>query len=209
MSSGVKTKLLLATTNAKKLKELQEILADLPVQCLSLRDFPEVKTVEETGRNFEENAKIKALSYAEQTGVLTLGEDSGICCDALQGAPGVFSARFCGEFHSDEANNTKLLEMMRDVPDDKRTAYYESSIALAEPTKLIGVVKGQVRGLITRELLGAGGFGYDPLFFYPPYQKTFGEVPPALKHRVSHRGQALAKLRNLLGVYLQLPKGAV
>ena len=202
MSEAVRTKLLLATTNAKKLKELQEILTDLPVECLSLRDFPAVQSVEETGRTFEENAKIKALSYAEQTGVLTLGEDSGICCDALEGAPGVFSARFCGEFHSDEANNTKLLEVMHDVPDDQRTAYYESAIALAEPTKLIGVVKGQVHGLITRELLGAGGFGYDPLFFYPPYQKTFGEVPSALKHRVSHRGQALAKLRKLLGTYL-------
>ena len=203
MLSSEKTKLLLATTNAKKLKELQEILADLPVCCLSLRDFPEVTTVEETGRTFEENAKIKALSYAEQTGVLTLGEDSGICCEALQGAPGVFSARFCGEFHSDEANNAKLLEMMHDVPDAQRTAYYESAIALAEPTKLIGVVKGQVHGLITRELIGAGGFGYDPLFFYPPYQKTFGEVPSALKHRVSHRGQALAKLRKLLSAYLE------
>jgi len=202
MSSVPATKLLLATTNAKKLKELQEILADLPVHCLSLRDFPDVTTVEETGRTFEENAKIKALSYAEQTGVLTLGEDSGICCEALQGAPGVFSARFCGEFHSDEANNTKLLEMLHDVPDEKRTAYYESAIALAEPTKLIGVVKGQVHGLITRELVGGGGFGYDPLFYYPPYKKTFGEVPPALKHRVSHRGQALAKLRKLLGAYL-------
>ena len=203
MPSQERKKLLLATTNAKKLKELQEILADLPIQCLSLRDFPEVCAVEETGRTFEENAKIKALSYAEQTGVLTLGEDSGICCDALDGAPGVFSARFCGEFHSDEANNTKLLETMRDVPDDQRTAFYESAIALAEPTKLIGVVKGQVHGLITRELIGAGGFGYDPLFFYPPYQKTFGEVPPALKHRVSHRGQALAKLRQLLVGYLK------
>ena len=203
MSSGRKTKLLLATTNAKKLKELQDILADLPVECLTLRDFPDVKLVEETGQTFEENAKIKALGYAAQTGVLTLGEDSGICCDALQGAPGVLSARFCGEFHSDEANNTKLLEIMHDVPDGKRTAYYESDIALAEPTKLIGVVRGQVHGIIMRELLGAGGFGYDPIFFYPPFQKTFGEVPAAIKHRVSHRGQALGKFRVLLQNYLK------
>jgi XTP/dITP diphosphohydrolase len=204
MSNAVKTKLLLATTNTKKLKELQDILADLPVQCLSLRDVTSVSTVEETGRTFEENAKIKAMSYAEQTGVLTLGEDSGICCEALNGAPGVFSARFCGEFHSDDANNAKLLELMQDVPDEKRTAYYESAIALAEPTKLVGVVKGQVHGLITRELLGAGGFGYDPLFFYPPYQKTFGEVPPAMKHRVSHRGQALLRFRKLLKEHLKI-----
>lgn len=196
-------KLLLATTNVKKLKELQEILSDLPVECLSLRDFPAGEAVEETGRTFEENAKIKALGYAGQAGVLTLGEDSGICCDALDGAPGVFSARFCGESRSDDANNEKLLEMMREVPDEKRTAYYESAIALAEPAKLIGVVKGQVHGLILRELRGTGGFGYDPLFFYPPYKKTFGEASSDLKHRVSHRGQALAKLRNLLSVYLE------
>lgn len=203
MPSAEKARLLLATTNAKKLKEIQDILADLPVQCLSLRDFPKVQGVEETGRTFEENAGIKALGYAEQTGVLTLGEDSGICCEALQGAPGVFSARFCGDFQGDEANNAKLLEMMRDVPDPQRAAYYESAIALAEPRKLIGVVKGQVHGLITRELKGTGGFGYDPLFFYPPYAKTFGEVPAEQKHRVSHRGQALAQLRKLLGAYLQ------
>jgi XTP/dITP diphosphohydrolase len=202
-SAGTTKKLLLATTNAKKLKELQEILADLPVQCLGLRDFPNVKNVPETGETFEENARIKALGYAVQTGVLTLGEDSGICCDALDGAPGVYSARFCGEFHSDEANNAKLLEMMHDVPDEKRAACYESAIALAEPTKLIGVVKGRVHGLITRELFGTGGFGYDPLFFYPAYRKTFGEVPAEMKHRVSHRGQALAKFRELLQNYLK------
>ena len=203
MSPSTKTKLLLATGNAKKLKELQEILADLPVQCLSLRDFPDVQNVEETGQTFEENAKVKALGYAGQTGLLTLGEDSGICCDALKGAPGVFSARFCGESKNDDANNTKLLESMRDVPDEKRTAYYESAIALAEPEKLIGVVRGQVHGLITRNLRGNGGFGYDPLFFYPPYEKTFGEVPIEMKHRVSHRGQALGKFRELLQNYLK------
>jgi len=203
MSSAAKTKLLLATTNAKKLKELQELLSDLPVQCLSLCDFPDLSEVKETGRTFEENAKIKALGYAEQTGVLTLGEDSGICCDALNGDPGVFSARFCGESKSDDANNKKLLELMRNVPEEKRTAHYESAIALAEPKKLIGVVRGQVHGLITHDLRGSGGFGYDPLFFYSPYQKTFGEVPIAMKHRVSHRGQALGKFLGLLQSYLK------
>lgn len=197
-----KKKLLLATTNVKKFKELQEMLTDFPVRCLSLHDFPDVKEVKETGRTFEENAKIKAMSYAEQTGVLTLGEDSGICCDALNGAPGIFSARFCEKFRSDDANNAKLIERMSDVPDEKRTAYYESSIALAEPGKLIGVVKGQVHGLITKDLQGGGGFGYDPLFFYPPYKKTFGEIPPVMKHRVSHRSRALGKFRELLLNYL-------
>lgn len=194
---------MVATTNVKKLKELQELLSDLPIQCLSLRDFPDVKDVEETGRTFEENAKIKALGYAGQTGVLTLGEDSGICCDALNGEPGVFSARFCGESKNDDENNKKLLELMRDVPDEKRTAYYESAIALAEPAKLIGAVRGQVHGLIARDLRGNGGFGYDPLFFYPPYRETFGEVSIEMKHRVSHRGQALGKFRELLQDFLK------
>lgn len=203
MFNGTKTKLLLATANVKKLKELQELLSDLPVQCLSFCDFPEVKDVGETGRTFEENAKIKALGYAEQAGVLTLGEDSGICCDALKGEPGVFSARFCGESKNDTANNKKLLELMRNVPEEKRTAHYESAIALAEPEKLIGVVKGQVHGLITREPHGVGGFGYDPLFFYPPYRKTFGEISSVRKHRVSHRGQALGKFRELFQNYLK------
>ncbi|MFH0986228.1 MAG: RdgB/HAM1 family non-canonical purine NTP pyrophosphatase [Candidatus Omnitrophota bacterium] len=197
------TKLLLATANLKKLKEIQEILSDLSVECLTLRDFPDIREVEETGRTFEENAGIKALGYAEQTGLMTLGEDSGICCEALDGAPGVFSARFCGESRSDDANNSKLLAMMNHVPQGRRAAYYESSIALAEPGKLIGVVKGQVHGQIARGLSGSGGFGYDPLFFYPPFGKTFGEVSAEMKHSVSHRGQALGKFRTLLQDYLK------
>ena len=202
MPNKPKTRLLLATTNFGKLRELKELLAELPIQCLSLRDFPSVPTVEETGSTFEENAKLKALSYAEQTGELTIGEDSGICCDALDGAPGVHSARFCGEFHSDDANNRKLMELMANVSAEKRTAYYESSIALAVPGKLIGVEKGQVHGMIITDPQGCEGFGYDPIFFYPPYGKTFGEIPAVLKHRVSHRGQALLKMRKLLNAYL-------
>ena len=197
-------RLLIATTNGKKLKELQDLLSDLSVQCLSLRDIPQTQEVEETGSTFEENARIKALGYAAQFGMLTLGEDSGICCEALNGAPGVFSARFGGEPRSDDENNRKLLELMKPVPDEKRTAYYESAIALAEPGKLIGTVKGQVHGLIARELHGTGGFGYDPLFFYPPFGKTFGQVPAEMKHRVSHRGKALINAKVLLEKYLSL-----
>jgi len=196
-----KTRLLIATTNTKKLKELQDLLSDLPVQCLSLRDIPQTQEVEETGQTFEENARIKALGYAAQTGMLTLGEDSGICCEALDGAPGVFSARFGGEPRSDDRNNQKLLELMKLVPDEKRNAYYESAIALAEPGKLIGTVRGQVHGLISRELHGSGGFGYDPLFFYPPFGKTFGQVPIEMKHSVSHRGKAFAEAQALLRKY--------
>lgn len=197
-----KTRLLVATTNLKKLKELQDLLEDLPVQCLSLKDFPKSVVVEETGTIFQTNAELKALGYAGQTGMLTLGEDSGLCCDALQGAPGVMSARFSGEEKNDDANNRKLLQRMEAVPDTERNAYYESAVAIAMPHKLIGTVSGQVRGVITRELRGNGGFGYDPLFFYPPFGKTFGQVSIELKHSVSHRSRALAKARGLLEQYL-------
>lgn len=197
-----KLKLLIATTNAHKFREFRELFQGLPITCVSLCDLEDYHEVAETGRTFEENAKIKALSYAEQSQALTLAEDSGLCCDALEGAPGVFSARFSGELKSDDANNQKLLQSLSDVPDEKRTAYYESAIALAEPNKLIGVVQGQVRGVITRELRGDGGFGYDPLFFYPSYGKTFGEVPAIMKHRVSHRANAAAKVKTLLKEYL-------
>jgi len=194
--------LLIATTNEKKLKELRDLLAGLPIQCVSLKAFPQITTVEETGETFEANAKLKAIGYAGQSGVLTLGEDSGLCCTALQGAPGVMSARFSGEKKDDDANNRKLLQWMETVPEEKRNAYYESAIAIAEPRKLLGTVSGRVHGLITRELRGNGGFGYDPLFFYPPFGKTFGQVPIEMKHRVSHRSVALAKARNVLAHYL-------
>ncbi len=195
------TRLLVATSNLKKLKELHELLAGLPVELLSLKDIPGISEVEETGSTFEENAVLKARGYAAQTGLLTMGEDSGICCDALNGDPGVFSARYAGAGKNDDDNNAKLLEVMKHVPEEQRTAYYESAIALAESGKLIGVVKGQVHGVIANELHGTGGFGYDPLFYYPPYQKTFGQVSSEMKHKVSHRGKALEEFRKLLAFY--------
>ncbi|HOW88597.1 MAG TPA: RdgB/HAM1 family non-canonical purine NTP pyrophosphatase [Candidatus Omnitrophota bacterium] len=196
-------RLLLATTNLKKLGELQDLLKGLPFRCFSLQDVPEAVDVEETGATFEENAKLKATGYAFQTGMLTLGEDSGICCDALNGAPGILSARFAGPEKNDEANNQKLLDLMKDVPAEKRTAHYESAIAIAEPDRLIGVVKGQVFGLIAKKPAGTGGFGYDPLFFFPEFNKTFAQVTPEMKHSVSHRGRAWAQALALLKEYLR------
>ena len=194
--------LLVATTNLKKLKELQELLSGLPVELKSLRDFSSIREVEETGKTFEENARLKALGYAAQTGCLTLGEDSGLCCDALDGAPGVMSARFSGLDKDDEANNRKLLELLKDIPDPKRSAHYAAAIALAVPDRVIAEVTGEVHGFINREPKGNGGFGYDPLFYYPDFKKTFAEVPAEMKHGVSHRSRALAKLRKVLEDYL-------
>ncbi len=198
-----KTKLLVATTNLKKLEELRDVLKNLDVEIVSLKDFSSIKVVEENGKTFEENAKLKAVGYASQTRLLTLGEDSGLCCEALDGAPGIYSARFSGERGNDASNNEKLLRLLTDIPEENRTAYYESAIALAAPEKLIGVVRGQVHGFIIKEHRGSGGFGYDPLFYYPNFKKTFAEIPLEQKTSVSHRGQALEKFKLLLSDYLK------
>ncbi len=194
--------LLIATTNKKKLKEFVELFSGAPLKIISLSEFPKIREVEETGKTFEENAELKALGYAKQTGFLTLAEDSGLCCTALEGAPGVYSARFAGVGKSDDENNQKLLRLLEKVPVNCRGAYYKSVIAVAEPGKLIGVVRGEVHGVIHSKLAGSEGFGYDPLFFYPPYQKTFGEVSPEMKHRVSHRAAAFKGIKKLIFEYL-------
>ena len=198
----VPSSLLIATTNKKKLEEFQAFFSGVPLKIISLKDFPGAREIEETGKTFEENAELKALGYAKQAGVLTLGEDSGLCCEALEGAPGVYSARFSGQNKSDEENNEKLLRLLEKVPVNCRGAYYKSVIALAAPGKLIGLVSGEVHGVIHPQIVGNQGFGYDPLFFYPPYQKTFGEVSAEMKHKVSHRAKAFEKAKNLLREYL-------
>ena len=202
MKETAKYPLLVATTNPKKLIELQTLLSDLPVKLLCLQDLPHFKEVPETGKTFQENAALKATGYAQQSGMLALGEDSGLCCDALEGAPGVYSARFAGESKKDIDNNLKLLKLLEKMPDNCRTAYFKSVVALASPAGLIGTAEGEVHGYISRESLGGHGFGYDPIFFYPPFKKTFGEVPAEMKHQVSHRGKALAKAKILLQDYL-------
>lgn len=190
--------LLVATANRKKLAELQTLLSNLPVKLKCLADFPNIMEVPEIGKTFEENASLKALGYAKQTWLLTLAEDSGLCCDALEGAPGVYSARFAGAAKSDLENNRKLLKLLEKVPDHCRGAYFHSAIAIAEPDRMVRVVEGRVYGFISREIRGENGFGYDPVFFYQPFGKTFGEVSPELKHRVSHRAQALEKAAHVL-----------
>lgn len=190
--------LLIASLNQKKLKELRDLLADLSFEVLGLADFPNIVEVPEDGKSFEENAIAKACGYAKQTGLLTLAEDSGLCCDALEGAPGIYSARFSGADKDDHANNLKVLRLLEKMPDNCRGAHYKSAVALANPEKVFGVVSGEVHGFIHKELKGTQGFGYDVLFYYPPFGKTFGEVPAAMKYQVSHRFKALQKARTLL-----------
>ncbi len=191
-------KLLIASGNAKKLKEMQDLLAGLPFEAVSLKAFPDVNEVPEDGKTFEENAAAKALGYARATGLLTLAEDSGLCCDALDHAPGIYSARFAGPGKNDHENNLKVLRLLEKIPDNCRGAYFKSAVALAEPGKLLGVVSGEVHGYIGREIRGTNGFGYDVLFYYPPFKKTFGEVPAEMKYKVSHRFKALEKAKELL-----------
>ncbi len=194
--------LLVASTNPKKLIELQDVLAGLPFRLKSLRDFPGVQEVEENGKTFEANAELKARGYASQTGLLTLAEDSGLSCDALEGAPGIYSSRFCGDPGNDLENNKKLLRLMAGLPDNCRRAHFVSAIAICRPDQLVGLCRGEVHGYISKDMKGANGFGYDSVFYYPPFERTFGEVEAEMKRKVSHRAVALEKARVLLVTHL-------
>ncbi len=187
-------KLLIATTNAGKVREFESLFQGLPIELVSLKTIPHLKEVPETSDTFAGNALLKARGYAAQAGLMTLAEDSGLCCDALEGAPGVFSARFAGEGKNDADNNRKLLELFEKIPVNCRGAQYESHIAIVRADgQVVGTSFGFVRGVIHHSEVGSQGFGYDPLFFYPPFQKTFGEVPLEEKNRVSHRAKAMQK----------------
>jgi XTP/dITP diphosphohydrolase len=196
-------KLVVATQNRKKLEEIKEILKDLDLTMVSLADYPQAPRIKENGSTFKENAIKKALKIAKFTGELTLGEDSGLCVQALGGAPGVRSARFSGRDKNDEKNNSKLLRMLLKVPLKKRSAYYACAVALADKNGLIGVVEGRCRGKISFVPQGYFGFGYDPLFLIPKYKKTFAQLGAAVKHRMSHRFRALAKARKTLAAYFK------
>ncbi|HVO91469.1 MAG TPA: XTP/dITP diphosphatase [Terriglobales bacterium] len=189
--------LLVATTNPGKFAEVRAFLANLPLKILSLNDFNDPPTVIEDGATFEANARKKARTLAEYSGLLTLADDSGLEVDALNGAPGIYSARYAGEPGDDDRNNQKLLHELKNVPEERRAARFVCALALCAP-QASGMPDWSARaaceGRIAFTLRGANGFGYDPLFFFPPFNKTFGEIDRDLKATVSHRGQALAKL---------------
>lgn len=198
MSDSGKPKLLIATTNRKKLEELESLLKGLPYEFLFLRDIPPLPEVVEDGKTFRENAVKKAVETAKASGLLTLAEDSGLVVEALEGNPGVYSARFAGPEKDDVKNCLKVLRLMEKLPDNCRHASFISAVAVASPKELAGVVEGEVRGAISREMKGLNGFGYDPIFIYGPYGKTLGEVSTELKHRVSHRAEAVKKAEKIL-----------
>ncbi len=190
--------LLLASQNLGKLEELRALAQGLPFQVLGPREIGLVEAPDETGTSFLENARIKALAYAHRSGRLALADDSGLSVDALGGAPGLFSSRFGGEGASDLARNQLLLEKLRDVPHAERGARFTSALVVARGDAVLFEVEESVTGVIADAMRGGNGFGYDPLFFYPPFGRTFGEVERAEKDRVSHRGKAFARLRAFL-----------
>jgi XTP/dITP diphosphohydrolase len=190
--------LLLATSNRGKIREIRESLRDVPLTIRGLeRTLPGLRH-RERGRSFLENARAKGLYYSRKWKGLVLAEDSGLEIDALGGAPGVFSARFSRPKATDEKNNRKVLRLLESVPARDRGARFVCVIVLAREGRIVKEIRGEVRGRIVRKPRGNNGFGYDPLFHYPPLGKTFAELPRAVKNRVSHRGRALRKLKAFL-----------
>ena len=191
-------KLILASNNAKKLKELKAILSDMDVDILSQREAGCNFEVDETGTTFAENAYLKAKAVFDATGEATVADDSGLMVDYLNGAPGVYSARFAGEDGNDAKNNEKLLKLMEGVPADKRTAKFVSVITMVYPDGTVLTARGECPGTILTAPAGDGGFGYDPLFVPEGYEKTFAQLTADEKNAISHRAVALVELERLL-----------
>jgi len=189
--------IVLATGNQNKVREFQEILAGFPVRIASLKDFPKIPEAIEDGKTFEENAYKKALHTAKILGLPAIADDSGLCVDALDGEPGVYSARYAGEKASDDDNCRKLLDKMANVTD--RKARFACVISIAVPSGPALTYEDFCEGEILREKRGTSGFGYDPLFWFPPLGKSFAELSSTEKNQVSHRGKALAQLKDEIG----------
>ena len=195
-------KLIIATHNSDKEKELKSVLDDFPVDVISLDQFPEIGEIEETGSTLYENAKLKADTVNKITNLPCLGDDTGLEVDALEGAPGVYSSRYAGENVSYEDNVTKLLREMSSTPYEKRTARFRTIIFYTDGEREL-YTQGEIKGYITKEQRGKNGFGYDPVFYIPDVKKTMAELTPAEKNKLSHRGQAMRKFRKLLLDFIQ------
>ena len=193
-----RTKLLIATTNAGKIREICQALAGLPFKVVSLAKVLPGVSFRERGKTFTENARAKSLSYSRKSGLLTLAEDSGLEVDALDGAPGVYSARFSRPGPTDAKNIRRILRLLADVPWKDRKAKFICAMALAQNGRIIREIRGEVRGVIDFGPKGENGFGYDPIFYYPKLRKNFAELCPEDKNEVSHRGRALKRLKTFL-----------
>lgn len=190
MSDGVR-KFILATRNRGKLKEIKEMLADLPFEVLSMEDAGISENIEENGNTFEENALIKARKVCGISGEIAMADDSGLEVDFLGGKPGIFSSRFAGEGASDEERNDKLLRLLEGVPFEKRTARFVCAVAVVFPEGKHFTAKGCCGGFISLSARGENGFGYDPVFYLPEHNMTMAQLNSGEKNRISHRGKAL------------------
>ena len=190
-------KIVLATNNENKCTEMSEILGELPIQLLSLADFPKIGEIVEDGSSLEENALIKARTVHSLTGLYALADDTGLEVDALDGKPGVYSARYAGENCSYADNVRKLLQDMENIPENMRSANFKTAIALVGKNMEL-VSEGVVKGKITTKPKGIGGFGYDPVFYVLEKNKTYSEMKMTEKNQISHRGKAIQRMTKLL-----------
>jgi len=195
----VTREIVIASRNAGKIVEIRQIFAELPVRLTSLEDYPGAPAVREDGVSYADNARKKAVEIARATGRWALSDDSGLEVDALSGRPGVHSARYSGAKATDASNNEKLLMELEAVGEDRRTARYQAVVVVADETgKVVAEAGGSVEGLIGREFRGTAGFGYDPLFVVPEFGLTMAEIGLEIKNRISHRAEALIRLRETL-----------
>jgi len=197
-----RSEIVVATRNPGKLREIAAILAFASVRFLSLKDFPDIPEIVEDGKTFSENAIKKAKAVARLTGRIAVADDSGLAVDALNGRPGIYSARYAGEDASDEERYRKLLREMESIPRGKRGGAFVCAAAAASPSGDADVVEAEWRGTITLAPKGVNGFGYDPVFFIPEVNQTVAELDPAVKNKISHRAQAFEKLKKSLSKYL-------
>jgi XTP/dITP diphosphohydrolase len=189
---------IIATKNAGKAKDFERILRPYGVEVKTLLDFPNIEDVEETGKTFEENAILKAETISKKLNKMVIADDSGIIVDALDGRPGVYSARYAGEDKNDEANNQKVLEEMAEVEEKDRSARFYCAIALAIPDNPSVIVNGICEGSILFERRGTNGFGYDPIFLVASLKKSMAELTPEEKNQISHRAHAMKKIEDQL-----------
>ena len=197
-------KLILATSNKDKAREIAEILSDTPFVVTTMKEEGYDPDIVEDGKTFEENALIKARTvHALAEGAYVMADDSGLCIDALDGAPGIYSARFCGENSTYPEKFAKIFEMLKDVPEEKRTAKFVCSIAVVRPDGSEFTVRGEVCGVLHEKPMGDGGFGYDPIFYVPEFGMTTAQMTKEQKNSISHRGKAsramAEKLKEELG----------
>jgi XTP/dITP diphosphohydrolase len=191
-------RLLLATNNRGKIREYKSLLRGIPHKIVTPAEIGITTEVDETGRSFEENARLKATALAAASGLLALADDSGLEVDALGGEPGPLSHRYAGEGATDAERIDYLLSRLRNVPEAKRTALFRCVIAIAQPDGRVELCTGECRGVITGEPRGSHGFGYDPVFYMPELGKTMAELVPEEKNKISHRARAAEKAREVL-----------